>query len=151
LKEKLLCENTVISIIDYVECFKYELTRVCEIDQDNFKQNQLKMKQWYAKDAMLREFKSSDKVIVLLFVRCHPLQAIYCWPYVIESRLNDLNYIVNTPTTRKKRQTCQGTTQGFSKGYMLTVYTSDVGVGATLLHEGKDDMVLPNCYYFLKV
>jgi hypothetical protein len=25
--------------------------------------------------------KSSDKVIVLLFVRCHPLQAIYCWPY----------------------------------------------------------------------
>ena len=151
MKEKWLCENTVISIIDYVECFKYELTRVCEIDQDNFKQNQLKMKQWYAKDAMLREFKSSDKVIVLLFVRCHPLQAIYCWPYVIESRLNDLNYIVNTPTTRKKRQTCQGTTQGFSKGYKLTVYTSDVGVGATLLHEGKDDMVLPNCYYFLKV
>jgi hypothetical protein len=86
------------------------------------------MKQWYAKDAMLREFKSSDKVIVLLFVRCHPLQAIYCWPYVIESRLNDLNYIVNTPTTRKKRQTCQVTTQGFSKGYMLTVYTSDLGV-----------------------
>jgi hypothetical protein len=32
---------------------------------------------------------ASDKVIVLLFVRCHPLQAIYCWPYVIESRLND--------------------------------------------------------------
>jgi hypothetical protein len=23
LKEKRLCENTVISIIDYVECFKY--------------------------------------------------------------------------------------------------------------------------------
>jgi hypothetical protein len=44
------------------------------------------------------KFKSSDKVIVLLFIRCHPLQAIYCWPYVIESRLNDLNYIVNTPT-----------------------------------------------------
>jgi hypothetical protein len=88
---------------------------------------------------------------VLLFVRCHPLQAIYCWPYVIESRLNDLNYIVNTPTTRKKRQTCQVTTQGFSKGYMLTVYTSDLGVGAALLQEGKDDIVLPNCYYFLKV
>jgi hypothetical protein len=46
LKEKWLCENTCISIIDYVECFKYELTRVCEIDQDNLKQNQAKMKQW---------------------------------------------------------------------------------------------------------
>jgi hypothetical protein len=88
---------------------------------------------------------------VLLFVRCHPLQAIHCWPYVIESRLNDLNYIVNTPTTRKKRQTCQVTTQGFSKGYMLTVYTSDLGVGAALLQEGKDDIVLSNCYYFFKV
>jgi hypothetical protein len=54
LKEKWLCENTVISIIDYVECFRYELTRVCEIDKDNLKQNQAKMKQWHAKDAMLR-------------------------------------------------------------------------------------------------
>jgi hypothetical protein len=58
---------------------------------------------------------------------------------------------VNTPTTRKKRQTCQVTTQGFSKGYMLTVYTSDLGVGAALLQEGKDDIVLSNCYYFFKV
>ena len=88
---------------------------------------------------------------MLLFVRCHPLQAIYCWPYVIESKLNDLNYIVNTPTTRKKRQTWQVKTQGFSKAYILTVYTSDLGVGAALLQEGKDDIVLPNCYYFLKV
>jgi hypothetical protein len=79
---------------------------------------------------VLKEFKSSDTVIVLLFVRCHPLQAIYCLPYVIESRLNDLNYIVNTPTTRKKRQICQVKTQGFSKEYRLTVDTSDVGVGA---------------------
>ena len=146
LNEKWLCENTVISIIDYVECFKYELTRVCEIDQDNLRQNQAKMKHWYAKDAMLREFKSSDKVIVLLFVHCHPLQAIYCWPFVIESRLNDLNNIVNTPTTRKKRQAFQVTKQGFSKGYMLTVYTSDLGVGAALLQECKNDIVLPNCY-----
>jgi hypothetical protein len=58
LKEKWLCENTCISIIDYVECFKYELTRVCEIEQDNLKQNQAKMKQWYDNDAMLKEFKS---------------------------------------------------------------------------------------------
>jgi hypothetical protein len=51
-------------------------------------------------------------------------------------KLNDLNYIVNTPTTRKKRQICQMTTQGFSKEYKLTVDTSDVGVGAVLLQEG---------------
>ena len=27
---------------------------------------------------------------------------------------------------------------------------SDVGVGAVLLQEGKDDIDLPNCYFFLK-
>ena len=69
-------------------------------------------------------------------VRCHPLHATHCWTFVIESRLNDLNYIVNTPKTRKKRQICQVTTQGYSKEYKITVDASDVGVGAGLLQEG---------------
>jgi hypothetical protein len=34
------CENTVISILDYVEYFKYKLKRACEIEKDNLKQNQ---------------------------------------------------------------------------------------------------------------
>jgi hypothetical protein len=69
------------------------------------------MKQWYDKDTTKRSFKPAEIVIVLLLIHCHPLQAKYCWPYVIESRLNDLNYIVNTPTRRKKRQIYQVTTQ----------------------------------------
>jgi hypothetical protein len=150
LKEKWLCENTVISILDCLECFKYNLTRECEIEQANLKQNQVKMKQLYDKDAMIRKFKSGEKVIVLLLIRCYPLHGTYCWPFVIESRLNDLNYIVNKPTTKKKRQICQVTTQGYSKEYKLTVDASDVGVGAVLLQEGKDDIDLPNCYLFLK-
>jgi hypothetical protein len=55
---------------------------------------------------------------------------------------------VNTPTTRKKKQICQVTTQGYSKEYKLTVDASDVGVGAVLLQERKDDIYLPNCYFF---
>jgi hypothetical protein len=42
------------------------------------------------------------------------------------------------------------TTQGFSKEYRLTVDASDVGVGAVLLQEGKDNIDLPNCYFSLK-
>jgi hypothetical protein len=110
LKEKWLCENTVISILDYMECFRHKLTRACEIEQDSLKQSQDKMKQWYDKDAMIRQFKPGENIIVLLLIPCHPLQANYFWPYVIESRLNDLNYIVNTHTRRKKRQICQVTT-----------------------------------------
>jgi hypothetical protein len=97
------------------------------------------MKHWY-----------ENKVIVVLLIHCHSSQAKYCWPYVIESRLNDLNYILNAHTNRKKRQICQVITQGFSKEYKLTVDANDVGVGAVLFQEVNDDIYLPNCYVFLK-
>jgi hypothetical protein len=61
------------------------------------------MKHWYDKDAMVRELKLGEKIIVLLLIPCHPLPSKYFWPYVIESRLNGLHYIVNTPTRRKKK------------------------------------------------
>ena len=150
MKEKWLCENTVISILYYVEYFRHKLTRAGEIEHDNLKQSKDKMKHWYEKDAMIREFKSGEKVIEVLLIGCHPLQAKYCWPYVIESRLNDLNYILNTHTKRKKRQISLVIKQGFSKEWNLSVDASDVGVGAVLLQEGKDDIDLPNCYFFLK-
>jgi hypothetical protein len=150
LKEKWLCENTVVSILYYVEYFRHKLTRACEIEHDNLKQSQDKMKHWYEMDAMIREFKSGEKVIVLLLIGCHPLQAKYCWQYVIESRVIDLNYILNTHTKRKKRQICLVIKQGFSKEYNLSVDASDVGVGAVLLQEGKDDISVPNCYFFFQ-
>ena len=73
-----------------MECFNYKLTRACDIEHDNLKQSQDKMKH---KDAMVRELKPGEKVIVLLLIHCHPLQ----------SRLNDLIYIANTPTRRQKK------------------------------------------------
>jgi hypothetical protein len=57
LKEKCLCENTVNSVLYYVEFFRNKLTSACEIEHDNLKQSQDKMKHWYEKDAMIREFK----------------------------------------------------------------------------------------------
>ena len=86
---------------------------------------------------------------MLLPIHCHPVQTTYFWPDVIESRLIDLIYIVNTPTRRKKSQICQVTTQGFLKENKLTVDASDVGVGAVLLQEGKDDIDALNCYFSL--
>ena len=82
---------------------------------------------------MVRKFKPGEKVIVLLLIHCYPLQAKYCWPYVIESRLNNLNYIVNTPTRRKKRQICQVKNAQLFERIKLTVDASDVGVGAFII------------------
>ena len=56
-----------------MECFRHKLTS--EIEQDNLKQSQDKMKQRYDKDAMIRQFIPGEKVIVLLLIHCRPLQA----------------------------------------------------------------------------
>ncbi|CAC5369208.1 unnamed protein product [Mytilus coruscus] len=62
------------------------------------------MKIWYDKDARDRVFEPGDKVLVFLPVPGHPLQAKYCGPYTIESKINDLNYIVKTPGRRKQNR-----------------------------------------------
>jgi hypothetical protein len=67
LTDKWLCENTVISILDYVEYFRHTFTRACVIEHDNLKQSQVKMKQWYDKDSMLRQFKPDKKYIVIAY------------------------------------------------------------------------------------
>jgi hypothetical protein len=150
LTEKWLCENTVISILDYIEYARHNLTRACEIEHDNLKQSRVKMKKRYDKDVMIRSFKPGEKVTVLLPIHCQPVQATYVWPDVNESRLHDLNYIVNTHTRRRKKTICQVTTQGFSKEYKLIVDANGVGVGAVLLQEGKDAIYLLKCYFSLK-
>jgi hypothetical protein len=69
------------------KCFSYKLTIASKIEEANLKQNQVKLKQLYDKYAMKRKFKSGENVIVFLLIRCLPLHATYCWPFVIESRL----------------------------------------------------------------
>ena len=71
---------------------------------------------------------------MLLLIHCHSLQAKYAWPYVITSRPNDLHYIVNTPTRRKKKTNMSSdNTKLLENKYKLTVDASDAGVGAVLL------------------
>ena len=96
---------------------------------------------------MVRELKLGQKIIVLLIIPCHPLPAKYVWPYVIESRLNDLNYSVITRTRRKKKTNMSGDNTRLLEKYKLTVDASEAGVGTALLQERKDDIVLPNCYF----
>jgi hypothetical protein len=40
--ERQILENTGINILDYVECFNYQLTRACDIEHDNLKQTKIK-------------------------------------------------------------------------------------------------------------
>ena len=106
LKEKWLNDETDTNLLDYVSKFKYKLNRASEIARENLKEAQSKMKKWYDKDAKSREFSPGDKVLVLFPIPGHPLQARYHGPYVIESKVGEVDYIVKTPDRRKSRQLC---------------------------------------------
>ena len=77
-----------------------------ELAQENLKFSQNRMKQWYDKKAKFRNFQPGDQVLVLLPIHGQPLQAHYCGPYTIEQKVNDVDYIVETPGRWKERRMC---------------------------------------------
>ena len=66
------------------------LSTAAKLAQMNLKDAQGCMKWWYEKRARSRTFKPGNKVLVLLPIHHHPLQARYCGPYVIEKKLNEV-------------------------------------------------------------
>ena len=92
LTEKWLNDATDTNLLEYVSTFKYKLNRASEIARENLKEAQTKMKKWYDKDAKSREFSPGDKVLVLVPIPGHPLQARYHGPYVIESKVDEVDY-----------------------------------------------------------
>ena len=61
------------------------------------------MKVWYDKKAWKQNFKPNDKVLVILPIPGNPLQARFCGPYMVERKVNDVDYIVDMPERCKKR------------------------------------------------
>ena len=64
------------------------------------------MKTWYDKRAKSRHFNVGDQVLVLLPIPRQPLQAQYFGPYTIMKKVNDVDYIVNTPDRHKSQRLC---------------------------------------------
>ena len=106
LKEKWLSDSSDLNLLDYVCTFKERLLEATHLAQQNLKKSQSRMKKWYDRDARERSFDPGDKVLLFLPVPGQPLQARYYGPYEIKSKVNDLNYIVETPGRRKNRRLC---------------------------------------------
>ena len=104
LKEKWLSSSSDSDLLTYVSTFRSRLAKACEIAKSNLKQSQKKMKVWYDRRAKQRSFEPNEKVLILFPVVGSPLQARYHGPYVVERKLNEVNYIIATPDRRKKRQ-----------------------------------------------
>ena len=106
LKESWLADDPSDSLLDQVSSLRDRLVSATKLAQENLKRSQCKMKTWYDKKARDRSFRVGEKVLVLLPIPQHPLQARYCGPYVVTKKVSDLDYVIDTPDRRKARRLC---------------------------------------------
>ena len=106
LKEVWLAEDSSINLLDQVADLCYRLVRARHFAQKNLTASQQKMKIWYDKRAKSRNFKVGEKVLVLLPIPHQLLQARYFGPYTVIWKVNDVDYIVETPDRRKPQRLC---------------------------------------------
>ena len=102
-KECWLDDDPEKSVLVHASDVRERLRKANEFAQKNLKSAQHRMKVWYGKKARYREFNPGDKVLVLLPIHGDPLQARYSDPYTIERKVNEVDYVVNTPDRRKER------------------------------------------------
>ena len=106
-KEKLLSHDDVsLNLLQYVSDFRTKLSNACEMAKSNLKSAQNSMKNRYDQNSVSRTFKPGDKVLALLPVPGRPLQARYFGPYIVDKKMSDLNYVLQTPDRRKQKQLC---------------------------------------------
>ena len=65
--------------------------------RENLIKAQTKMKAMYDFKSKSRQFHKGDSVLVLLPVPGDPLHAKFMGPYTIEKKVNETNYVINTP------------------------------------------------------
>ena len=95
-----------MKLLDHVSDLRKKLHTATELAKKKFKSAQRKMKVWYDKKAQKRTFKPGDKVLVILPIPGHPLRARYCGLYVIEKKVNEVDYVVHMPERCKQRRLC---------------------------------------------
>ncbi len=61
------------------------------------------MKSHFDKKTVQRSFQPGDSVLVLISVPGSVFDAKFSGPYVIEQKLNDTDYVVNTPDRCRKK------------------------------------------------
>jgi len=102
----LTTEDDTQDVITHVTDVRDRLQKATEFARKNLQSAQRNMKTWYDRKARQRTFKPGDKVLALLPIHGHPLQARYCGPFVIEQKMNEVDYVIKTPGRRKAKQLC---------------------------------------------
>lgn len=94
------------NILDYWSDMKSKIATAVKLAQENLAEKQDRMKSWYDKNAVFRSFSPGEKVLLLIPMTGKPLSAKFSGPYKVKQKLNDLNYIVETPNRMRKERIC---------------------------------------------
>ncbi|MDW0176561.1 MAG: RNase H-like domain-containing protein, partial [Nitrososphaeraceae archaeon] len=96
-------EETEGSVVEYVFKLINRLKRSQEIAIKKMEEVQIKRKLWYDKNAVKREFKEGDLVLIFATSKLNKLSEQWIGPGTVESKISDTNYIVSIPGRKEDR------------------------------------------------
>ncbi|XP_049340179.1 uncharacterized protein LOC125804771 [Astyanax mexicanus] len=108
LKDQLLGEKGALqsNLLDFVGKFRERLHKACEVAQRSLLSAQSSMKEHFDKQAVHREFKPHDQVLILLPVSGSALHTKFSGPYEVVKKLSEVNYVVSTPDRKRRHRVC---------------------------------------------
>ncbi|XP_068203707.1 uncharacterized protein [Palaemon carinicauda] len=83
-----------------------KLHRAWTFSQENLTKAQATMKTNHDVGTQMRHFDPGDRVLVLLPLPWNPLKARFSGPWKVLKKLNNVNYLIETPERRRKTQIC---------------------------------------------
>ncbi|GFW49970.1 retrovirus-related Pol polyprotein from transposon 17.6 [Trichonephila clavipes] len=91
-------------VTEYMFKLINRLKRCQEIAINKMEEMQVKRKTWYDKNAVKREFKDGDLVLVLATSRANKLAVQWIGPGTILNKISETNYLVEIPGRRETSQ-----------------------------------------------
>ncbi|XP_068232057.1 uncharacterized protein [Palaemon carinicauda] len=99
-------ETPDMNVLDYLSNLQEKLHRAWTFARENLTKAQATMKTNYDVGTQMRHFDPGDRVLVLLPMPGNPLKACFSSPWKVLKKLNNVNYLIETPERRRKTQIC---------------------------------------------
>jgi len=99
-------KNAKQNVVEFILGTRERLRHALDIATEHANQERTRAKTWYDRRARPRTFVPGDKVLVLLPIPGHPLEAKFHDPYTVEQQIGPVDYVVSTPDRRKTKRVC---------------------------------------------
>ncbi|KFM65660.1 hypothetical protein X975_14219, partial [Stegodyphus mimosarum] len=91
-------------VTEYVFRLINRLKKCQELAVEKMHDQQLRRKKWYDKNAIKREFKEGDLVLILATSKANKLSVQWTGPGKVENKVSETNYIVSLPGKKERSQ-----------------------------------------------